>query len=235
MFQFTRIQSSSAVTCRPTVLPKRLRYGPLALVAIAMIGSACDRSLSPLGNPKPQISGFSTVKIDAPVRDTVMGDLSPVARHLAFGLRNPKARADLAAYMKSNPEPHSGVDLQTCDRTPALAGLIAAGERAGGAAGMCAIVRQRAGVTLYMDPDRLKQWDPRIAPIVTAIDDPAAQRPASFLGYRTGDRLVELPADGSLRGPILVVLGQLHPSRLKGRQRLQPTLETLVRAGSARP
>ena len=191
---------------------RRRELAAVAAGALVLI-AACEGALAPTPTPKPRPTPLLGARIDAPVKDTVMGSLSPLARHLAIGLRDPKARVALADYMKSNPNPRAGVDLQLCDRAPALSGIIAAGQRGGGSASMCGFVKAQAGVTLYMDPDRLRGWDASVAPIVTAIENPGAARPALFQGYRASDRMIDLPSDGSLGGPILVVLGQAHVSR----------------------
>jgi hypothetical protein len=64
-----------------------------------------------------------------------------------------------------------------------------------------------------MDPDRAAQWSGREAPIVAAIATSGTALPATFVAYRSPELMIDLPSDGSLRGPLLVVLPFRHPTR----------------------
>ncbi|HJQ10665.1 MAG TPA: hypothetical protein VJ840_06490 [Gemmatimonadaceae bacterium] len=75
-----------------------------------------------------------------------------------------------------------------------------------------------------MSPNRAAAWDPATMPIVTAIEDPLGRRRGNFLGYLSPSKTIELPEDGRIGGPILVVLGMPHPTRL---ETLRPPKVTL--------
>ena len=63
-------------------------------------------------------------------------------------------------------------------------------------------------MTLWMVPGRLREWTGSMAPIVAAIDDPSRPLPQFFKGYYGAQRAVDLPQDGSVTAPVLMVLGQ---------------------------
>ena len=79
-------------------------------------------------------------------------------------------------------------------------------------------------MVLYMDRDLLARWDPAVVPIITALADPSAALPVVFRGYRTPEETVDLPGDGAVTGPVLVVLPNIYPSRKSPR----PELETIA-------
>jgi hypothetical protein len=147
-----------------------------------------------------------------------MGALSAIARHVSAGLRDSATRMAVAQAMKSGDAPTLGLNLHACEANAVVARLLVKGERAGGepVAAVCAAIRQHRGMTLYMDPDRLRVWNGYSIPIVTALAAPdAANLPSTFHGYRSPGRLIDLPSDGSEKGPILVVLPYVHPSEAR--------------------
>lgn len=185
----------------------------LALVigtAILTLG-ACDRPQSL--SPPPRSIHLSALV--APVNDEAMGPLTGVAQHISRALQDEVARNALATALKADSTARFGIDLQDCGKTSVARVLLAAGERRGGdaAANVCSSILRQRGLVLYMDPGRLSEWSGREVPIVTAIADPRLPLPRTFLGYRSPTRTIELPADGSLRGPILVIVPFRSASR----------------------
>lgn len=149
------------------------------------------------------------------VTDSVMGNLAPVARHIAIALRDPAIRGAIARALRSPSTSRVGLDLQSCSTSAPVKDMLAAGERrgAGAASTICSLVRQLDGAVLYMDPSRLTAWDTTVAPIVGAIASPDRGLPRQFAAYRSGTMMAALPRDGSLGGPILMILPYRHPSR----------------------
>jgi len=182
--------------------------------------SACDRQ-EVATTPIPA-ARYSTIVSAVP--DDVMGELSPVAQHMVAALQDSSVRFRLAAAMKNPSFSGSIIDLQDCagGQGSLVTDLMAAGERRGlgSAVALCEKLRARMGVTLYMSPSRAAKWDPATIPIVTAIASNSGRRQGSFKGYLSPSQTIDLPDDGAIGGPILVVLGYPHPNRLKT---LKPT------------
>lgn len=146
--------------------------------------------------------------------DSVMGNLAPVARHIVVALRDPAARGVIARALRSQTTSRLGLDLQSCSSSASIKSILAAGERrgAGAASAICSLVQRLDGAVLYMDPNRLAAWDTTVAPMVGAIAHPERGLPRQFSAYRSATRITALPRDGSLAGPILMVLPYRHPS-----------------------
>jgi hypothetical protein len=90
-------------------------------------------------------------------------------------------------------------------------------------------------MVLYMDRDLLAQWDAAaVVPVVTALAHPNAALPAAFRGYRTPEETVDLPGDGSVTGPVLVVLPNIHPSRKSRRPDLKGNAQPVAIAQPAK-
>lgn len=164
-----------------------------------LIARPADRLAAVIGFPDP---------------DPVMGALSPIAQHIALALRDSSTRVAIARAMKDPGATLLGLNLRACDSDSLVARVFAAGHRRGGDLPdvVCRAVQAHSGMVLFMDRDRLRGWDGSASPIVTAIANPDATLPTSFHGYRTPTRLVDLPRDGSLQGPILVVFPMVHPT-----------------------
>jgi hypothetical protein len=194
------------------------RYESAAALVIAGLISACNRQDLP-STVRPSLPS-SASHVIRPVRpaavDSVMGQLSPIAQHLAAGLQDSTIRMAVYRAMKSPGANHGSLDLQTCAADPAVSSLVTSGERhgAGPAVAMCALIARLPGATLYMDPTQLARWDGTTIPIVTAVEKANRRLPATIRGYRSPDLLMDLPTDGSLQGPVLVVVPIAHPSRL---------------------
>lgn len=200
----------------------RRRKSWIPILFTGAIVGACDRPMNvePVRSvqPRPSVTG-------APIRDKVMGPLSDLARHVVAGLQDPAVRGRLVRAMKDSSMTRRGLDLLDCDATAPLGAVLAAAEKRGGRsrALLCSSIRQSRGLTLYMDPDRLAGWDSTVIPIVTAVADPNQAIPNSFLGYRSPSETIDLPRDGSVGGPILVILPHLHRGRFASqRARLLP-------------
>lgn len=144
-----------------------------------------------------------------------MGDLSGLARQLAAALQNPKLRAAVRRSLESGDPRMTALDLQDCQGASLAGQLLHEAERrgAGLAADACAQAIQARGMMLYIDRDRLAQWDSSVVPIVTAIESPGTSLPKTFKGYRSPSVTIDLPGDGSIGGPVLVVLPIPTPSR----------------------
>lgn len=192
------------------------RVGRMRLATVAALAlSACDRSMRDpaVSELPPREVRFAVANTPA---DPVMGSLAGVARAISAGLQDPAVRHRVAAAMKERGTHPIGIDLRDCAGGTPAAQLVASGAArlAANPEAMCDAIRGRVGMVLYMDGDRLTHWDSSTVPIVTAIDNPDQSLPASFLGFRSPDVTVALPADGSLRGPILVVLPLPHDGML---------------------
>ena len=139
---------------------------------------------------------------------------------VAAGLRDSVVRYTLNAKLKGQLDGTVGLDLVDCDGG-LVARLLQVAEQnnIGNAKSACAELHRTRGVTLYMDPSRLLAWHPSVAPIVTAIAVPSAHRPETFFGYLGDHRAIALPKDGSLKGPILVVLAQPRQEQLRASAR----------------
>lgn len=183
----------------------------LPFLGVVLLVAACrDTPEAVTRLPKRQSTMVPILGVD---QDATMGALSGVARHIVTALRDPALRAAVAAAMKADSTSRLGLDLQDCDSPGVVHSLLAAGEKygAGAAASVCASIKSRAAGALFMDPDRLRGWNGSTIPIVTAIENPRSALPATFHGYLSSERVIDLPADGSLKGPILVVLPLVHP------------------------
>lgn len=181
--------------------------------SLAVLGLvACDRS-DPTHGAGPEVS--RNVAIAPAATDQTMGNLSSLARHIAAALRDAPTRYALHDALVNAKSRGVGLDLTTCGSTGTANRLLTVGERrgAGSASAMCGLIHQSAGVILYMDPRRLARWDPSVSPIVTAVANPGHRIAGSFKGYRSPDVTIDLPGDGSLGGPILVVLPVPHPNQ----------------------
>ena len=159
--------------------------------------------------------GPSSIGARAPVADKVMGPLSELARHVSAGLQDPAVRGRVVRAMKDSAMGRNGLDLTACDATELFGAVFTAAERRGGRSGglLCSNIREARGLILYMDRDRLAGWDSTTIPIVTAVADPTQAMPNSFVGYRSPLQTIDLPRDGSVGGPILVILPYLHHRR----------------------
>lgn len=180
-----------------------LSYG-LILMCGLLFG--CER---PSEVTNPGLTPTANRPALAPVQpDHVMGGFAPLARHIVAALRDSEVRIGIAASMKSPTAHYLGLDLRLCDTDPLVSKLFASGEYAGAgsATSMCSLVKRYPGVVLYMDPDRLRQWDGRTIPFVTAIENPDAALPPMLHGFRSATRIIDLPRDGSVGGPMLVIL-----------------------------
>ena len=181
----------------------------LVLVGAVALVAGCSRDLiAPGGASFSRDAGF----LAAPDNDSTMADLSPIARHLIVALRDSTLRIDLARALKAQENGTLGIDLHDCDHDALAVRVLREGERrgAGGASLACTRIRQRAGMVLYMDRDRLRGWDGTTIPVVTAVSNPDRGLPVTFRGYRSATQMIDLPSDGSIRGPILVVLPYMH-------------------------
>jgi hypothetical protein len=148
--------------------------------------------------------------------DSTMGSLSLVAQNIVAALQDSSTRAAVNHAMKSPRGSLAGLDLQSCDVDATTKALFASAERRGGAAAasLCASIKARSGAVLYMAPEQLKRWTGASIPIVTARGsmDQALQK--SVRGYRSPDRLIDIPLDGTMTGPVLWVIPISHPSRI---------------------
>jgi hypothetical protein len=199
-------------------------FAPSLVMLAVLLGTACDRQ-----DPTNLVVPTARLSTEAaPVTDDVMGSLSPVAQYIVAALQDSGVRFRLAAVMKNPNFPASIVDLQDCagGQGSLVWDLLDAGERRhlGSAVSICEKLRKRVGITLYMSPERAAAWNPRTIPIVTAVETATGRRAGSFKGYLSPSRTIDLPDDGKIAGPILVVLGSPHPNRL---MTLKPTLFSL--------
>jgi hypothetical protein len=156
--------------------------------------------------------------VASPVSDTVMGELSPIARQVVAALRDSVLRVEVARAMKETSSA-SSIDLQDCAAVSVAQRLLLAGERNGmGSATLhCGNLRKLRGAILYMNPERLAHWDGTVIPIVTAIQNPDRALPKELRAYRSSTRLVNLSLDHPDDGPLLVVLPYVHPRRAKSK------------------
>lgn len=184
----------------------------IAATAIASL-SACDRNTIPTGISVP-VYAHAAILTPAVV-DPLMGDLSPIARHIAAALRDSAVRYELAAAMKSHIGDHVGFDLQDCNKGGVSAHLLHAGEvyGAGAASRLCSTIGAHRGMVLYMAPSRLAVWNPRVSPVVTALAAPDKQIHDRVMAYRSPDRMIDI-SDPKFVGPILVVLPYANLARV---------------------
>ncbi|CAN5858451.1 hypothetical protein BH11GEM1_BH11GEM1_35140 [soil metagenome] len=194
----------------------RQRNSVLSGALLCALGTtACDPRLAAPSRPVAAAGPERTLLAAlAPDSDATMGALSAIARHISAAMQDSAVRVHVKmALMQSTSA--VGIDLQSCDKDPAITELFASGERfgAGAAPTLCSFAKGRVGLVLYMDRDRLRNWSPSVSPVVTAIANPDQPIAKSFHGYRSPVRTIDVPSDGSLQGPLLVVLPYQHPSR----------------------
>jgi len=198
--------------------------GTLVAITIASLG-ACERNISPTGvvnSPAPH----ATIVTPA-VADPLMGDLSPIARHISAALRDSAIRHELATAMKNRLGSHMGFDLQDCNDGGTTTRLLRAGEvyGAGAASSICSQIGAHGGLMLYMAASRLAVWNPRVSPVVTALVAPSKPIRDRVIAYRSPDRTIDI-ADPKFVGPILVVLPYKDSKRVA--QAPAPRMSTTV-------
>jgi hypothetical protein len=186
----------------------------VALVVFAVVG--CGEPTTSARRMAIPSSPTKHVSVGSVVTDSVMGNLSLVARQVAVGLGNPTVRQKVVAAMKDPGAHGAGLDLSACGSGTVAADLLAAGEErgAGSAEALCSSISRSGGLTLYMSKDGLRRWDGSFVPIVTAVENSRGKLPKQWKGYRSGQRTIDLFADKPTPGPVLVVLRLTHPTRL---------------------
>jgi hypothetical protein len=154
--------------------------------------------------------------VASPADDQTMGSYSGIAQHIAAALQDPRVRGMVARALRDSVTNPSGLNLSDCSSGTVSGMMLSAGELRGGlsASELCKQLNENVSFTLYMDRTRLAGWDSTVIPIVTAIAKPSDQLPQRFKGYRTPSVLIDLPSDGSVGGPVLVVLPYRHTQRL---------------------
>lgn len=194
---------------------RRLMFKCLPLMALVAAG-ACDR---PLPNTPRQVVMPEPIIVTRPDKDKTMGGLSDIAQHFAAALQDARLRGALVRAMRDTVNNGTGIDLANCGSGTIVGSLLTAGELRGGgdAASLCERMKAGKGMILYMDQTRLAGWDSTTIPIVTAIADPQGSIAETIRGYRAPGDMIVLPVDGSVGGPVLVVLPYLHPRRLLSR------------------
>jgi hypothetical protein len=192
----------------------RLSRRNSAFAAAVVVAASCSRPDA----TAPRVAGkrMTASRVVAFDTDSVMGSLSPIAQHVIAGLQDSSIRMAVYHAMTKRGASTVGLDLQGCADEPVVLALIREGEHNGAmpASQACGVLKGLPGAVLYMDPDRLRAWDGSTIPIVTALENPHARIPPTFHGYRATNRMIDLPADGSLKGPILVILPIVHPRRV---------------------
>ena len=222
----------SAVAVSRQVSRHASRLTSLALVAAA---AACNGPDLPARTAPTPMDAARLARVAE--KDPVMGDLSGIAQHVAAAMQSPAVRAVIAAELKQAPNGITQLDLQDCGRNAAIKAMLDEGQRRGGAAPgtLCSAIAKADGMVLYMDRDLLARWDPAaVVPIVTALAHPGAALPAGFRGYRTPEETVDLPGDGSVTVPVLVVLPNIHPSRKSPRPELKGNAQSVTIAQPAK-
>ncbi len=203
--------------------------GSVAWMLMTTTVLACDHPFT----ANPVAHRPSRDIVSGPVSDRTMGSLSALARRVSIAMQDPTVRGAVLRAMKDTSARGAGLDLTRCQAGSIVHELLIAAEKRGErpASAECAELEQHDGLLLYMAPDRLAAWDSTSVPIVTAVADLQARVPPSFRGYRSPNLMIDIPSDGSLRGPILVVAPVLHPERNRQRTpRLLPTAALLVHA-----
>lgn len=201
-----------------------------SLVLLAAVAACNDPDLAVRTAPAPT-DGPRLARVAE--HDPVMGDLSGIAQHVAAAMQSPAVRATIAAALKQAPNGITELDLQDCGRNAAIKAMLDEGQRRGGAApgALCSAIAKTDGMVLYMDRDLLARWNPAaVVPIVTALANPGAALPAAFRGYRTPEETIDLPGDGSVTVPVLVVLPNIHPSRKSQRPELKGEAQSVEEA-----
>lgn len=199
---------------RRTALQRSGARGKLAVCATLLASvwmASCDRS--PI-TPRQAELPTRTI-VNGPDNDRTMGSLSEVAQHLAAALQDPRVRGLVVRAMRDSVHNASGIDLSSCTDS-VVSSLVNAGTlRGGGSANsLCKRLGVGKGVVLYMDRTRLAGWDSTVIPIVTAVADPSIQPAKTFHGYVTPSLVTDLRSDGSVNGPVLVVLPLFHSRRI---------------------
>jgi hypothetical protein len=199
-----------------------------ALAALAVF--ACGEPMAGTRGVTAPSSPTKHVMVGSVVTDNAMGNLSLVARQIVVGLGDPAVRQRVVEAMKDPGTAGAGLDLSACESGSIAADLLSAGEERGAANGaaLCSSIRRSGPLTLYMSRDGLRRWDGSFVPIVTAIEDSDRKPPKQWKGYRSGQRTIDLFADGPTPGPVLVVLRVAHPSRLVNASRTMPTQQTYI-------
>jgi hypothetical protein len=198
---------------------RRSRSAMLACAATALaIGMAACDSLPNV--PKRAAPPAKTID-GSPDDDKTMGGLSEIARHVSAALEDSRVRGALVRAMKDSVNNPVGVDLTECSDGSIAQSVLRAGELRGGrdASTLCEELRAGNGAMLYMEQSRLAGWDSTTIPVVTAIANPNAPLAKSFHGYRAPGLVMDVAADGSLGGPVLVIVpysNPLHVSRHGG-------------------
>lgn len=202
-------------------------------IAVSLYATACssDASTSLVPSIKPSPARHTFIPIQPPRQDPTMGPLSPIAQHIAAGLQDSVTRATIRRSLLNPRSSIPAADLQSCDDTTGAVGhLLRSGELrgAGLAKNLCTTLKAMSGAILYMDPTQLAHWDGSVIPVVTAIAHPGQRLPASIVGYRSPNVTMDLPTDGHMAGPVLVVLPLLHESRLPSRATPPPARAVFV-------
>ncbi len=211
VFAFTRRPatppSKSRCALHVALRARSSRLRALAALVVGIVCTSCDRTV-PLTSPAPRVQSAPSLAAVPEIPDRTMGRLSPLALQIVVALRDPALRARLAAFMKSSEGGLLGLSLSDCGANSLADEIFARGENngVGSAETSCANTKLYAGVVLHMAPERLRAWDGSTIPIVTAIEHPEDPLPTTFLGYRGATQAIELPKDGSVGGPILVLL-----------------------------
>lgn len=194
-------------------------HATLAMAAMtAMAAAGCTRGdiTPPRAVPTPAQPSRAVTPLAPAVADSTMGPLSLIAQNIVAALQDSSTRAAVAQAMKSPRAGLAGLDLQSCDVDGASRALFASAERRGGAAAasLCAKMKARSGAVLYMAPEQLKRWTGASIPIVAARASMDQAIAKTIQGYRSPDRLIDIPLDGTMTGPVLWVLPIAHPSRI---------------------
>jgi hypothetical protein len=220
---------------------RRWSGGALARITllrcVVLIGSAalgaCDQSLPNV--PSRVVLPEATI-VHAADRDNTMGALSDVAQHIAAALQDPRIRGMVVRALRDTVNNGTGMDLAQCSPGTIVGDLLTAGELRGGqsAASLCERMKSKTGMILYMDHSRLMGWDSTTIPIVTAVADPNAPIAKTFHGYFTPTTMADLRSDGSVNGPVLVVLPIFHPRRVRDLNRAMLPTNVIVRPAPAR-
>ncbi len=216
-------------------------FARLSMIAVVVTALACERTAPVILVAPATHAATRSFAPTPPVVDSAMGALSAYAQYVVAGLRDSAARMAVWRALKAPTTPREGLDLQACGTHPAVDALFAASERQGHgqAQSICVALKGMRGAILYMDAERLKQWDGTSIPLVTAIADPNGHMPSQLTAYRSTRRTVVIASDGSTLGPVLVVLPYKHPSRRisnKAEERIGGiALPTQASAGSVAP
>jgi hypothetical protein len=201
-------------------LQRRIRSCRRALVMSLQLlaNAACER----YDVTRPPTPTLSVADLDLPggIEDSVMGALSPVARIVALGLASPGVRAQLAAEFRRSANEVLGVDLADCTGASFAARLYEAASVRSGLtpAVVCEHVRRIGGLTLYMNPDRVRSWRQDEAPMVTAFENLPPRHPPTIHAYRPSGDVVAVDVSSAATAPLMSVLPLSHQPRGVGRQ-----------------